>query len=100
MLLITARVACAKQYRASAEIIRYVTLVAYLMVPVIDAQGTATGVVNSGQQLLATSRQLNPQLQQLAAMAETSKQLRAQAERLKQLSATVLPQCQQSKRQA
>ena len=53
-------------------------------------QGTATSVVNTGQQLLATSRQLHPQLQQLAGMAETSKQLRAHAERLKQLAATTL----------
>jgi hypothetical protein len=60
----------------------------------IMMQGTATNLVNTGQQLLATSRQLNPQLQQLAAMAEVSKQLRAQAEKMKQISATVLPQCE------
>lgn len=60
--------------------------------PHTKTQGTAASLVNTGQQLLATSRQLNPQLQQLAAMAETSKQLRAQAENLKQLAAVVLPQ--------
>jgi cell shape-determining protein MreC len=63
------------------------------------AQGTATGLVNTGQQLLATSRQLNPQLQQLTAMSETSKQLRAQAERLKQLATVVLPQHTEHKQQ-
>lgn len=53
-------------------------------------QGSAAGLVNTGQQLLATSRQLTPQLQQLSAMADTSKQLRAQAEQLKQRSAALL----------
>jgi hypothetical protein len=62
-------------------------------------QGTETNLVNTGQQLLATSRQLNPQLQQLAAMAEVSKQLRTQAEKMKQISATVLPQCEHSRGQ-
>lgn len=63
------------------------------------AQGTATGLVNTGQQLLATSRQLYPQLQQLAAMSETSKQLRAQAERLRQLATIVLSHHNEHKQQ-
>lgn len=57
----------------------------------MQLQGTTTSLVNTGQQLLATSRQLTPQLQQLAAMAETSKQLRARAEKMKQLGSVLLP---------
>jgi hypothetical protein len=54
-------------------------------------------LVNTGQQLLATSRQLTPQLQQLAVMADTSKQLRAQAEQLKQRSAEAFKQSEAEK---
>lgn len=56
----------------------------------IGMQGTATSLVNTGQQLLATSRQLAPQLQQLSGMAETSAQLAVHAQRLKQLSERVI----------
>lgn len=76
------------------------SLYALYLTPIdVLLQGTATGLVNTGQQLLATSRQLNPQLQQLAAMADISKQLRSQAEKMKQISATVLPQCERSRGQ-
>lgn len=62
-------------------------------------QGTTTSLVNSGQQLLATSRQMAPQLQQLAALAGASKSLRAQAEQLRQLSGVLLTQPQQQQQQ-
>jgi hypothetical protein len=62
-------------------------------------QGTAANLVNSGQQLLATSRQMAPQLQQLTAMAAAAQQLRAQAEGLRQLSTAVLQQQQQQQQQ-
>eukprot|EP00775_Hariotina_reticulata_P007757 gene7757-7956_t len=50
-------------------------------------QGTTSSLVHTGQQLLATSRQIAPQLEQLAAMAQSAKQLRCQAEGLQQLTA-------------
>jgi preprotein translocase subunit SecF len=62
-------------------------------------QGIAAGLVNTGQQLLATSRQLTPQLDQLAAMAATAKQLRQQADSLKQLGAAMQAQQQQQQQQ-
>lgn len=52
-------------------------------------QDSASKLVGTGQQLLATSRQLTPQLQQLAAMAATAKQLKSNSESLKTLGAAL-----------
>jgi hypothetical protein len=58
-------------------------------------QGVTAGLVNTGQQLLATSRQLTPELDQLAAMAATAKQLRQRADSLKQLGTAMQAKQQQ-----